>query len=66
MDYYTLVPFISLPATCELCHQWLPNHSATCPRKGKPPSQWSRGNDEDDEEEIVVDTDIQRVKKIDC
>ncbi|KAJ2956557.1 hypothetical protein NQZ79_g7602 [Umbelopsis isabellina] len=29
------------PATCELCSQWLPNHSNSCPRKGVHPSQWN-------------------------
>ncbi|KAG1051887.1 hypothetical protein G6F43_005936 [Rhizopus delemar] len=30
-----------LPATCELCGNWLPTHSSSCPRNGIHPSQWS-------------------------
>ncbi|KAI8643720.1 hypothetical protein BD408DRAFT_385095 [Parasitella parasitica] len=30
----------ALPATCELCGDWLPRHSAECPREGVHPSQW--------------------------
>ncbi|ORZ22153.1 hypothetical protein BCR42DRAFT_405605 [Absidia repens] len=30
-----------LPATCELCGNWLPDHQASCPRNGVHPSQWS-------------------------
>ncbi|KAG2190072.1 hypothetical protein INT46_002362 [Mucor plumbeus] len=30
----------TLPATCELCGNWLPGHSSSCPRSGVPPSQW--------------------------
>ncbi|ORX51650.1 hypothetical protein DM01DRAFT_1408600 [Hesseltinella vesiculosa] len=33
-------PFKILPATCELCGQWLPNHQTSCPRNGVHPSQW--------------------------
>ncbi|KAI8384694.1 uncharacterized protein BYT42DRAFT_493096 [Radiomyces spectabilis] len=32
---------VVLPATCELCGQWMPSHAAACPRNGKHPSQWS-------------------------
>ncbi|GAN06289.1 hypothetical protein MAM1_0118c05769 [Mucor ambiguus] len=31
---------LTLPATCELCGNWLPGHSASCPRNGVHPSQW--------------------------
>ncbi|RUS16512.1 hypothetical protein BC937DRAFT_91128 [Endogone sp. FLAS-F59071] len=31
---------ISCPATCELCGQWLPKHTNSCPRAGIHPSQW--------------------------
>ncbi|KAI9258901.1 hypothetical protein BDA99DRAFT_440440 [Phascolomyces articulosus] len=34
-------PFTLLPATCELCGNWLPDHSETCPRNGVHPSQWT-------------------------
>ncbi|KAI7857724.1 hypothetical protein BDC45DRAFT_435119 [Circinella umbellata] len=34
-------PFTLLPATCELCGQWLPEHIETCPRNGVHPSQWT-------------------------
>ncbi|KAL9559153.1 hypothetical protein MBANPS3_000557 [Mucor bainieri] len=30
----------TLPATCELCGNWLPGHSTSCPRNGVHPSQW--------------------------
>ncbi|CAO3598302.1 unnamed protein product [Absidia cylindrospora] len=30
-----------LPATCELCGNWLPDHQASCPRNGVHPSQWN-------------------------
>ncbi|KAI8096557.1 uncharacterized protein BX664DRAFT_346612 [Halteromyces radiatus] len=30
-----------LPATCELCGNWLPDHQASCPRNGVHPSQWT-------------------------
>ncbi|KAI8582578.1 hypothetical protein K450DRAFT_278256 [Umbelopsis ramanniana AG] len=63
---HPFTPFIALPATCELCQQWLPNHTANCPRKGKPPSQWSRGDNDDNEDDIIVDTDIQRVEAFKC
>ncbi|KAI8068717.1 hypothetical protein BC940DRAFT_237606 [Gongronella butleri] len=33
--------FTSVPATCELCGQWLPNHKTSCPRNGVHPSQWT-------------------------
>ncbi|KAG1147972.1 hypothetical protein G6F37_005408 [Rhizopus arrhizus] len=29
------------PATCELCGNWIPAHSSSCPRNGVHPSQWS-------------------------
>ncbi|KAL7315450.1 hypothetical protein PS15m_004670 [Mucor circinelloides] len=34
------IPFMS-PATCELCGQWMPGHSSSCPRSGVHPSQWT-------------------------
>ncbi|KAI9498715.1 hypothetical protein BDB00DRAFT_754604 [Zychaea mexicana] len=34
-------PFSLLPATCELCGNWLPNHQTSCPRNGVHPSQWT-------------------------
>ncbi|KAI8146981.1 hypothetical protein BJV82DRAFT_597305 [Fennellomyces sp. T-0311] len=34
-------PFALLPATCELCGDWLPDHQSNCPRKGVHPSQWT-------------------------
>ncbi|KAL9544460.1 hypothetical protein MBANPS3_007615 [Mucor bainieri] len=47
------------PATCELCGQWMPGHSSSCPRSGVHPSQWTMNivdpmnlqeyNDNDDE-----------------
>ncbi|KAI9473835.1 MAG: hypothetical protein EXX96DRAFT_579583 [Benjaminiella poitrasii] len=30
----------TVPATCELCGNWLPGHSSACPRNGVHPSQW--------------------------
>ncbi|KAI7907530.1 uncharacterized protein BX663DRAFT_491190 [Cokeromyces recurvatus] len=33
---------ITLPATCELCGNWLPGHSSACPRNGVHPSQWKK------------------------
>ncbi|KAI9469899.1 MAG: hypothetical protein EXX96DRAFT_587892 [Benjaminiella poitrasii] len=36
-----LPSFNNLPATCELCGQWMPGHSSDCPRSGVHPSQWS-------------------------
>ncbi|KAJ8656321.1 hypothetical protein O0I10_007885 [Lichtheimia ornata] len=30
-----------MPATCELCGSWLPDHQASCPRNGVHPSQWT-------------------------
>ncbi|KAI9033960.1 hypothetical protein CLU79DRAFT_726445 [Phycomyces nitens] len=32
---------ICMPATCELCGNWLPDHNSGCPREGVHPSQWS-------------------------
>ncbi|CAO3663766.1 unnamed protein product [Umbelopsis vinacea] len=64
MDCYGFVPFVTLPATCELCHQWIPNHAANCPRKGKPPSQWSRGDTK--QEAIEDDNDEQLNEEEDC
>ncbi|GAA5806364.1 hypothetical protein EDC94DRAFT_603429 [Helicostylum pulchrum] len=37
---------ITLPATCELCGNWLPGHTASCARNGVHPSQWCLGIDE--------------------
>ncbi|KAI9316854.1 hypothetical protein BX666DRAFT_1858349, partial [Dichotomocladium elegans] len=34
-----------MPATCELCGAWLPQHQATCPRNGVHPSQWTYRTD---------------------
>ncbi|CAO3664535.1 unnamed protein product [Rhizopus stolonifer] len=41
---------IFLPATCELCGNWLPTHSSSCPRNGVHPSQWCLENDFDHDE----------------
>ncbi|CAO3697646.1 hypothetical protein CU097_004913 [Rhizopus azygosporus] len=41
------IPIYTLPATCELCGEWMPNHASTCPRNGVHPSQWSASSDED-------------------
>ncbi|KAM3580919.1 hypothetical protein VKS41_006978 [Umbelopsis sp. WA50703] len=56
MDLNDIFPFTTFPATCELCQQWLPNHAANCPRKGKPPSQWKYKDEQimDDEDEPVT------------
>ncbi|KAG2213229.1 hypothetical protein INT46_001590 [Mucor plumbeus] len=35
---------LNCPATCELCGQWMPGHSSSCPRSGVHPSQWSMNN----------------------
>ncbi|KAI9029701.1 hypothetical protein CLU79DRAFT_735559 [Phycomyces nitens] len=35
-----MLPFIQLPATCELCGNWIPQHLSDCPRNGVHPSQW--------------------------
>ncbi|KAL0092388.1 hypothetical protein J3Q64DRAFT_1694906 [Phycomyces blakesleeanus] len=32
---------VSMPATCEMCGNWLPEHSSECPRNGVHPSQWA-------------------------
>ncbi|KAL1933717.1 hypothetical protein VTP01DRAFT_7807 [Rhizomucor pusillus] len=34
-----------MPATCELCGSWLPQHQSSCPRNGVHPSQWSMADD---------------------
>ncbi|KAI9358749.1 hypothetical protein BD770DRAFT_442953 [Pilaira anomala] len=39
-------PIFTLPATCELCGNWLPGHSTSCARYGVHPSQWCLGIDE--------------------
>ncbi|KAL0076116.1 hypothetical protein J3Q64DRAFT_1754065 [Phycomyces blakesleeanus] len=36
-----MYPFIQLPATCELCGNWIPQHLSDCPRNGVHPSQWT-------------------------
>ncbi|KAI8973432.1 hypothetical protein BDF20DRAFT_914875 [Mycotypha africana] len=44
--FRTTTPIIlQTPATCELCGQWMPAHSSSCPRSGKHPSQWTLDND---------------------
>ncbi|KAI9299409.1 hypothetical protein BJ944DRAFT_274261 [Cunninghamella echinulata] len=57
-----LPPCRILPATCELCGKWLPDHQSSCPRNGVHPSNWSlsmmddpqqqqlQENEKDDEE----------------
>ncbi|KAI8878264.1 hypothetical protein K501DRAFT_228743 [Backusella circina FSU 941] len=42
-----MIPLVTLPATCELCGQWMPKHSGSCPRNGVHPSQWSLDNNSD-------------------
>ncbi|CAO3619365.1 unnamed protein product [Mucor fragilis] len=47
----------TLPATCELCGNWLPGHSASCPRNGVHPSQWKIGQFQSTIEEQLISTD---------
>ncbi|SAL99818.1 hypothetical protein [Absidia glauca] len=46
-----------LPATCELCGNWLPDHQASCPRNGVHPSQWSLAisSEHDHQMNLVLD-----------
>ncbi|KAI8878593.1 hypothetical protein K501DRAFT_195518 [Backusella circina FSU 941] len=53
-----MLPTINCPATCELCGQWLPSHSSSCPRNGVHPSQWNLGVAED-EEPVYAEDDEQ-------
>ncbi|KAI8388260.1 uncharacterized protein BYT42DRAFT_559494 [Radiomyces spectabilis] len=43
-----MTPFTVLPATCELCGNWLPQHQSSCPRNGVHPSQWTASRFNDD------------------
>ncbi|KAG2200622.1 hypothetical protein INT47_007366, partial [Mucor saturninus] len=48
-------PIMTLPATCELCGNWLPGHSTSCARYGVHPSQWCLGIDDViDQQETVM------------
>ncbi|CAO0799069.1 unnamed protein product [Mucor circinelloides] len=47
----------TLPATCELCGNWLPGHSASCPRNGVHPSQWKDSQFHQTIEEQLISID---------
>ncbi|KAF1804966.1 hypothetical protein FB192DRAFT_1276504 [Mucor lusitanicus] len=60
---------LTAPATCELCGNWLPGHSASCPRNGVHPSQWkdSQFHQTVEEQWISMDwTDNDEHWDIDC
>ncbi|CAO3633279.1 unnamed protein product [Cunninghamella blakesleeana] len=45
-----LPPCRIVPATCELCGNWLPDHTNACPRNGVHPSQWTISDDHQEDE----------------
>ncbi|KAI8981467.1 hypothetical protein BDB01DRAFT_794185 [Pilobolus umbonatus] len=42
----------NVPATCELCGNWIPEHLDTCPRNGVHPSQWKYDDIHTEDDEI--------------
>ncbi|CAO3699537.1 unnamed protein product [Rhizopus stolonifer] len=57
------MPFITVcPATCELCGNWIPAHSSSCPRNGVHPSQWGLEKDEEELKNDQEEEDILTIK----